>query len=137
MNEHSALALYFLFRQSSFVHDAQLTIDLSPVPKRLVHFLVASKVDRYRAFNNAVSLGKTLIGWLSLRYVAFGLSIALVVYMTFLTSAENLKIGEMASQFCFQLFMEFGYFSLHFSVTRSNASNAFSSVRADGVKFFL
>ena len=32
---------------------------------------------------------------------------------------ENLKIGEMASQFCFQLFMEFGYFSVHFSVTFS------------------
>ena len=41
-----------------------------------------------------------------------------------------MKIGEMASQFCFQLFIEFGYFSLHLSVTRANASNAFSSVGA-------
>ena len=43
---------------------------------------------------------------------------------------ENLNIGEMASQFWLQLFMEFGYFSVHFSVTRSRASKAFSSVGA-------
>lgn len=66
----------------------------------------------------------------SFRYVAFRLSIAFVVYMTFLTAVENLKMGEIASQFCFQLRIEFGYFSLHFSVTRSRASRAFSSVGA-------
>lgn len=37
----------------------------------IVHFLIASKVDRYRAFNNAVSLGKTLFWRLSLRYVVW------------------------------------------------------------------
>ena len=36
--------------------------------------------------------------------------------MTFLTSGENLKIGQMASQFCFQLLIEFGYFTDHFSL---------------------
>ena len=41
--------------------------------------------------------------------------------MTFLTVAENLKIGEMASQLSFQRFMEFGYLGAHFSVTRSKA----------------
>ena len=32
--------------------------------------------------------------------------------MTFLTVAENLKIGEIASQLSFQRFMEFGYFGV-------------------------
>ena len=47
--------------------------------------------------------------------------------MTFRTAAENLKIGEIASQLSFQRFMEFGYFGVHFSVTRSRASRAFFS----------
>ena len=40
---------------------------------------------------------------------------------------ENLKIGDMTSQLSFQRFMEFGYFGAHFSVTWSNAANAFFS----------
>ena len=40
---------------------------------------------------------------------------------------ENLKIGEIASQLSFQRFMEFGYFGVHFSVTRSKAARAFFS----------
>ena len=36
--------------------------------------------------------------------------------MTFLTVAENLKIGETASQLSFQRFMEFGYFGVHFQL---------------------
>ena len=35
---------------------------------------------------------------------------------------ENLKIEETASLLSFQRFMEFGYFGLHFSVTRSKAA---------------
>lgn len=54
-------------------------------------------------------------------------SIALVVYMTFRTAVENLKIGEIASQLSFQRFIEFGYLDVHFSVTVSRAANAFRS----------
>ena len=50
---------------------------------------------------------------------------AFVVYMTFLTVYENLKIGDMASQLSFQRFMEFGYLGFHFSVT--SRYNAFST----------
>jgi len=50
--------------------------------------------------------------------------------MTFLTIAENLKIGDMASQLSFQRFMEFGYLGVHFSVTRSSAASAFFSSAA-------
>ena len=80
----------------------------------IVHFFVASKVARYRAFSRAVPLGNTLLWRLSFRYVAFSDSIALVVYMTFLTAPENLKIGETASQLSFQRFIEFGYFGVPF-----------------------
>lgn len=55
---------------------------------------------------------------------------AFVVYMTFRTSAVILKIGEMASQFSLQCFMEFGYCGVHFSVTWSSATKAFFSSRA-------
>ena len=96
----------------------------------LVHFLVASNVVRYSAFKRAVSLGNTFLWRLSLRYVEFSDSIAFVVYMTFLTVDENLKIGEIASQLSFQRFMEFGYLGVHFSVTLFNASNAFFSSAA-------
>ena len=44
--------------------------------------------------------------------------------MTFLTSDENLKIGDIASQLSYQRFIVFGYFGVHFSFTRSNAANA-------------
>lgn len=50
--------------------------------------------------------------------------------MTFRTVVENLKIGETASQLSFQRFMEFGYFGVHFSVTRSKAARAFCSSAA-------
>ena len=39
---------------------------------------------------------------------------------TFPTSGENLKIGVIASQLSYQRFIEFGYFAVHFSVTRSS-----------------
>lgn len=94
----------------------------------IVHFFVASNVDKYRAFKRAVSLGNTLLWRFSFRYVAFRLSIAFVVYITLRTVVENLKMGTIASQFCCQLFIEFGYFSDYFSVTRTKASNALSSV---------
>ena len=45
------------------------------------------------------------------------LSITLVVYMTFLTSAENLNIGEMTSRFSSLLSIVSGYISCRFSVT--------------------
>ena len=90
-----------------------------------VHFLVASNVAKYKAFSNAVSRGSTLLWRLSLRYVLFRLSMAFVVYMTFLTPIENLKIDAIASQFCFQLFIELGCFSVHFSLTCSKAAMAF------------
>ena len=48
--------------------------------------------------------------------------------MTLRTVAENLNIGAIASQFCFQLLMEFGYFSYHFIVTHSSDSDTFASV---------
>ena len=80
----------------------------------VVHLFVASKVARYRAFSSAVSLGNTLLCWFNFRYVEFRDSMALVVYMTFRTSAENLKIGEIESQLSFQRFMEFGYFGVLF-----------------------
>ena len=38
----------------------------------MLHFFVASKVARYKAFRSARSLGKTLLWRFSLRYVAFG-----------------------------------------------------------------
>ena len=40
----------------------------------------------------------------------FRLSMAFVVYMTRRVSEENLKIGEMASQFLYHDFIELGYF---------------------------
>ena len=40
----------------------------------------------------------------------FRLSMAFVVYMTRRVSEENLKIGEMASQFLYYDFIELGYF---------------------------
>ena len=46
------------------------------------------------------------------------------------TVAENLKIGEMASQLSFQRFMEFGYFGVHFSVSQSKAAKALFSSAA-------
>ena len=98
--------------------------------KVVVHFFVASKVERYSAFSNALSLGNTLLWRLSFLYVEFKLSMALVVYITFRTVSENLKIGDITSQLSFHLFMEFGYFGVHFSVTLSNASRAFSSLTA-------
>ena len=55
---------------------------------------------------------------------------ALVVHMTFRTSAENLKIGEIESQLSFQHFIEFGYLGVHFSVTLSRAASAFFSAGA-------
>ena len=55
-----SLNLYGLFRQPSFVHDAQFPINLPQLRIGIVHFFVASKVDRYRAFSSAVSLGNTL-----------------------------------------------------------------------------
>ena len=94
----------------------------------IVHFFVASNVDKYRAFKRAVSLGNTLLWRFSFRYVAFRLSIVIVVYITLCTVVENLKMGTIASRFWYQLFIEFGYSSDHFSVTRSKASNAFSTV---------
>lgn len=66
--------------------------------KVVVHFFVASKVERNRAFNNALSLGNTLLWRLSFLYVEFKLSMALVVYITFRTVSENLKIGDITSQ---------------------------------------
>ena len=96
----------------------------------IVHFFVASKVARYKAFSRAVSLGNTLLWRFSFRYVEFRDSIALVVYITFLTAVENLNIGEMASQLSFQRFMEFGYFGVHFSVTLSSSERAFFSSAA-------
>lgn len=54
-------------------------------------------------------------------------SVALVVYMTFGTVAENLKIGEIASQLSLQRFMEFGYFGVHFSVNFSSAARVLFS----------
>ena len=50
-----------------------------------------------------------------------------LLYMTFLTAAENLKIGETASHLSSQRFMEFGYLCLHFSLALSSASRAFAS----------
>jgi hypothetical protein len=50
--------------------------------------------------------------------------------MTFLTAAENLKMGETASQLSYQRFMELGYFMDHFSLTLSSASLAFDSSEA-------
>lgn len=41
----------------------------------------------------------------------------MVVYITFLTSAENLNIGDMTSQFSSQRFIAFGYLSCHFLAT--------------------
>ena len=55
---------------------------------------------------------------------------ALVVYITFRTVSENLKIGDITSQLSFHLFIAFGYFGVHFSVTLSKASRAFSSLTA-------
>ena len=46
------------------------------------------------------------------------------------TVAENLKIGEIASQLSFHRFMELGYLGVHFSVTRSRAASAFFSSAA-------
>ena len=74
----------------------------------LLHFFVASYVAKYSALSSAVSLGNTLLWRFNRLYVLLRLSIAFVVYITFLTSAENLNIGTIASQFCCQLFIEFG-----------------------------
>ena len=41
----------------------------------------------------------------------------MVVYITFLTSAENLNIGDMTSQFSSRRFIAFGYLSCRFLVT--------------------
>ena len=64
------------------------------------------------------------------RYVELSDSITLVVYMTFRTAAENLKIGEMASHLSCQRIIELGYFGDHFSVIRSRAAKAFFSSAA-------
>ena len=42
--------------------------------------------------------------------------------MTCLIAVENLKIEEIASQFCIQIFIELGYF-LHFLVTHIGVSS--------------
>lgn len=103
----------------------------------VVHFFVASKVARYRAFSSAVSLGNTLLFWFNFRYVESRDSMALIVYMTFRTSAENLKIGEIESQLSFQRFMEFEYFGVHFSVTLSRAARAFVISNLNGKDFLF
>ena len=56
-----------LFRQPSLVHNAQFPINLPPVTDRHSPFFVASKVDRYKALSNAVSLGNTLLWRFSFR----------------------------------------------------------------------
>ena len=55
--------------------------------------------------------------------------------ITLRTSIENLKIGENSSQLSCQSFIEFGYFGVHFSVTFSSASRAFSSFAAWQIVF--
>ena len=50
-----------------------------------------------------------------------------VVYMAFLTAAENLKTVETASRLSYQCFIELRYLELHFSLTLSSASLAFAS----------
>gem|GEM_PF-1557525 len=53
------------------------------------HFLVASKVARYKAFNKAVSLGNTLLWRFNLRYVEFSDSIEFVVLYRYRYSTTN------------------------------------------------
>ena len=60
----------------------------------------------------------------------FRLSVAFVVYMILRVSAENLKMGETESRFVCHDFMQFGYLACHFSVTRSSAAGASSSLGA-------
>ena len=48
-------------RESSLVHNAEFTVDPSPVSNAHSPFFVASKVAGYRAFRSAVSLGNTLL----------------------------------------------------------------------------
>ena len=60
----------------------------------------------------------------------FRLSMAFVVYITRRVSEENLKIGEMASQFLYHDFIELGYFCCHFSAARSSSPKASSSFGA-------
>ena len=55
----------------------------------IVHFFVASKVAKYRAFRRALSLGNTLLWRFNLRYVAFRLSIAFVVLTRYRVSTTN------------------------------------------------
>lgn len=63
----------------------------------IVHFLDISVVAGYSALSSAVSLENTLLCLFRRRYPLLRLSMALVVYMTFLTCAENLNIGEITS----------------------------------------
>lgn len=69
-----------LLRKTAFVHNTQFTVDLCLVPDSSGPSLGC---DRYSAFNKAVSLGNTLLCWLSLLYVGFSDSMTLVVHMTF------------------------------------------------------
>ena len=59
----------------------------------IVHFFVASKVAKYRAFRRALSLGNTLLWRFNLRYVAFRLSIAFVVLTRYRVSTTNIIEG--------------------------------------------
>ena len=81
----------FVLIKPSVIHDWQLAIDFAPISERHCPFFAASKVAKYSAFKSAVSLGNTLLWLFNRRNALFRLSIALVVYITFLTSAENLN----------------------------------------------
>ena len=49
------------FEKPVFVHDRQLAVNLPQFRIVMLHFFVASKVARYRAFRRTWALGKTLL----------------------------------------------------------------------------
>ena len=115
---------FYLLWETSFVHVPNSPWTWPQSRMLVVYFLVASKVAGYKAVNDAVSLGNTLLWRFSSRYVEFSDSIAFFVLIAFLTVVKNLKIGETTSLLSFQRFLDFGYSGLHFSVTRSKAARA-------------
>ena len=102
--------------KKAFANDLKSIYHAPNEESGIVHFFVASKVAKYSAFKRAVSLGNTLLWLFNRRSTLLRLSIAFVVYITFLTSAENLNIGDKTSQFSSHLLIALGYFSCHFYI---------------------
>lgn len=97
---------------------------------RCVHFFITFIDAKYSIFSRAVSLGKELFVFVTLRNWRLTPSMILVVYIILRISSLKWKNGLITSQFDSQLLRAKGYFFPHFSFNDSNSASASSSFGA-------